>query len=130
MFILAGLVVSVAQMIGLLDWFIRVLNPITVNWLNLPADPRIATTFILGIVRRDFASFGLTEVALTSVQAVTAMIVITLFVPCIATVGVMIKERGFKVATVIWVGSWLSAFLIGGLLAKVLPPFFALFGVS
>lgn len=129
MFILAGLVVSVAQMVGLLDWFIGVLNPITVNWLNLPSDPRIATTFILGIVRRDFASFGLTEVAMTSVQAVTAMIVITLFVPCIATVGVMIKERGLKVASTIWVGSWLCAFVIGGLLARVLPPFFALFGV-
>jgi ferrous iron transport protein B len=129
MFILAGLVVSVAQMVGLLDWFIGVLNPITVNWLNLPSDPRIATTFILGIVRRDFASFGLTEVAMTSVQAVTAMIVITLFVPCIATVGVMIKERGLKVASTIWIGSWVCAFVIGGLLARVLPPFFAMFGV-
>lgn len=121
MFILAGLVVSIAQMLGLLDWFIRVLNPITVNWLNLPDDPRIATTFILGIVRRDFASFGLTELVMTPVQAVTAMIVITLFVPCIATVGVMIQERGIKVATTIWIGSWVCAFVIGGLLAKVLP---------
>ena len=130
MFILAGLVVSIAQMAGLLDWFIKVLNPVTVNWLNLPSDPRIATTFILGIVRRDFASFGLTEVAMTPVQAVTAMIVITLFVPCIATVGVMIKERGLKVATSIWVGSWICAFVIGGLLAKILPPFFDLMGAK
>lgn len=130
MFVLAGLVVSIAQMLGLLEWFIGVLNPITVSWLNLPSDPRIATTFILGIVRRDFASFGLTEVAMSPVQAVTAMIVITLFVPCIATVGVMIKERGIKVASTIWIGSWISAFVIGGLLAKVLPPFFHLMGAN
>ena len=130
MFILAGLVVSIAQMIGLLEWFVAVLNPITVNWLNLPEDPRIATTFILGIVRRDFASFGLTEVPMTAAQACVAMIVITLFVPCIATVGVMIKERGFKVATIIWLGSWVSAFVIGGLLAMALPPFFNLFGAQ
>lgn len=130
MFILAGLVVTVAQMLGVLDWFISVLNPIVVHWLNLPNDPRIATTFILGIVRRDFASFGLTEVPLTAVQAVTAMIVITLFVPCIATVGVMIKERGPVVATTIWVGSWLCAFVIGGLLARGLPLVFALFGAA
>ncbi|MGD9684267.1 MAG: nucleoside recognition domain-containing protein, partial [Candidatus Obscuribacterales bacterium] len=130
MFILAGLVVTVAQMLGLLDWFISVLNPIVVHWLNLPDDPRIATTFILGIVRRDFASFGLTEVPLTAVQAVTAMIVITLFVPCIATVGVMIKERGPVVATTIWVGSWLCAFVIGGMLARGLPLVFALFGAA
>ncbi len=129
MFFLAGFVVTIAQMIGLLDAFIKVLQPITVAWLHLPNDPRIATTFILGIVRRDFASFGLTEVPLTPVQAVTAMIVITLFVPCIATVGVMIKERGMKIALSIWFGSWACAFLIGGLLAQVLPFVFKLFGV-
>ena len=129
MFILAGLVVTVAQMIGLLDLFIRVLQPIVVNWLRLPDDPRIPTTFILGIVRRDFAAFGLTDVALTPVQAVTAMIVITLFVPCIATVGVMIKERGPKVAFTIWIGSWICAFVFGGVLAIGLPYLFALFGM-
>ncbi|MBX9692172.1 MAG: ferrous iron transporter B [Cyanobacteria bacterium] len=130
MFMIAGFAVTVAQMIGLLDLFIKALNPIIVHWLHLPDDPRIGTTFILGIVRRDFAAFGLTDVALTSAQAVTAMIVITLFVPCIATVGVMIKERGPKVAFTIWIGSWLCAFAIGGLLALVLPPLFAMAGVK
>lgn len=126
MFALAGFVVTVAQVSGLLDMFIKLLQPITVSWLQLPADPRIATTFILGIVRRDFAAFGLTDVAMNAAQAVTAMVVITLFVPCIATVGVMIKERGPKIALTIWVGSWVCAFVIGGLLAKVLPLVFRL----
>jgi ferrous iron transport protein B len=128
MFFIAGFAVTIAQMCGLLDLFIKALNPITVNWLHLPNDPRIATTFILGIVRRDFASFGLTEVPLTAVQAVTAMIVITLFVPCIATVGVMIKERGPKIALTIWFGSWAAAFIIGGALAQGLPWLFKLVG--
>ncbi len=128
MFFIAGFAVTISQMLGLLDAFIKVLQPITVSWLQLPNDPRIATTFILGIVRRDFASFGLTEVNLTAVQAVTAMIVITLFVPCIATVGVMIKERGPKIALAIWFGSWIAAFGIGGLLARALPPLFAMVG--
>jgi ferrous iron transport protein B len=127
MFALAGFVVTIAQVTGLLDLFIRVLQPITVSWLQLPSDPRIATTFILGIVRRDFAAFGLTDVGMSPVQAVTAMVVITLFVPCIATVGVMIKERGARIALSIWVGSWLCAFAIGGVLAQVLPALFNLF---
>lgn len=126
MFALAGLVVTVGQVTGALDWFIHILQPITVSWLRLPNDPRIATTFILGIVRRDFAAFGLTDVALSPVQAVISMIVITLFVPCVATVGVMIKERGFKIAMTIWIGSWLCAFAFGGILARVLPPIFQL----
>lgn len=126
MFCIAGLVVSLGQMTGLLNLLIQTLSPLTVGWLRLPDDPRIPTTFILGIVRRDFAAFGLTDVALTQAQAVVAMVVITLFVPCIATVGVMIKERGPKIAFSIWIGSWLFAFLIGGLLALVLPKLFAL----
>lgn len=130
MFFLAGFVVTLAQMIGLLDLIIKVLQPIVVNWLNLPNDPRIPTTFILGIVRRDFASFGLADVALTPVQAVTAMIVITLFVPCIATVGVMIKERGMKIALSIWFGSWAAAFAIGGVLARILPYVFSPLGIK
>jgi ferrous iron transport protein B len=129
MFFLAGFIVTLAQMAGLLDLFIHVLQPIVVNWLQLPNDPRIPTTFILGIVRRDFASFGLVDVGMTPVQAVTAMIVITLFVPCIATVGVMIKERGPKIALTIWFGSWLAAFVIGGFLARILPFVFRLMGV-
>jgi ferrous iron transport protein B len=128
MFCLAGIVVTVAQVTGMLDNIIGALQPFTVSWLKLPNDPRIATTFVLGIVRRDFAAFGLTDVALTGVQAVVAMIVITLFVPCIATVGVMIKERGPKIALAIWFGSWIAAFGIGGLLARVLPPVFQAFG--
>jgi ferrous iron transport protein B len=130
MFFLAGFVVTLAQMIGLLDLIIQVLQPIVVNWLQLPNDARIPTTFILGIVRRDFASFGLADVALSPVQAVTAMIVITLFVPCIATVGVMIKERGMKIALTIWFGSWAAAFVIGGFLARLLPLIFTPLGIK
>jgi len=128
-FFIAGFAVSVAHMSGLLSLFVNALQPITVSWLHLPSDPRIATTFVLGIVRRDFASFGLTEVSMTAAQALTAMIVITLFVPCIATVGVMTKERGPKVAFTIWIGSWIAAFLIGGLLSFALPPVFKLLGM-
>jgi ferrous iron transport protein B len=126
MFCLAGLVVSAGQMTGLLDVLIKALSPITVGLLHLPADPRIPTTFILGIVRRDFAAFGLTDVTLSAAQAVVAMVVITLFVPCIATVGVMIKERGAKIAFSIWIGSWLFAIFVGAVLAQILPAIFAL----
>ncbi|MCC7528120.1 MAG: ferrous iron transporter B [Candidatus Melainabacteria bacterium] len=128
-FFFAGFAVSVAHMTGILTMFVNALQPITVAWLHLPGDPRIATTFVLGIVRRDFASFGLTEVPMSAAQALTAMIVITLFVPCIATVGVMTKERGPKIAFTIWFGSWIAAFVIGGLLSMALPPVFHLFGL-
>ena len=125
MFCLAGLLVSAGQMTGLLDLLIQALSPITVGWLHLPADPRIPTTFILGIIRRDFAVFGLTDVALSPAQVVVSTVVITLFVPCIATVGVMIKERGAGVALSIWVASWVFALMVGALLSQLLPAVFS-----
>jgi ferrous iron transport protein B len=126
MFALAGLVVTVGEVTGIMNYIIEVLQPFIVSWLRLPNDPRIATTFILGMVRRDFAAFGLTDVTMTSIQAVIAMIVITLFVPCIATVGIMVKERGPRIAFTIWIGSWLAAFAFGTALARILPNIFFL----
>ena len=42
------------------------------------------------------------------------MVVITLFVPCIASLMIIIKERGWREALTVWVGAWIVAFLVGG----------------
>jgi hypothetical protein len=41
----------------------------------------------------------------------------------------MTKERGPKIAFTIWIGSWIAAFIIGGLLSMALPPVFKLLGM-
>jgi len=41
-------------------------------------------------------------------------------VPCIASVIVIFKERSKGEAAVIWLGSLVSAFLVGGLVARFL----------
>ena len=48
-----------------------------------------------------------------------ALIVITLFVPCIASLMVMMKERGWREGFVIWIGTWVMAFLVGGIVSQV-----------
>ncbi|MFW6309429.1 MAG: ferrous iron transport protein B, partial [bacterium] len=57
---------------------------------------------------------GLNSLSLTAGQTTIALITITLFVPCIAAMFIMIKERNWKEALAIWTGSWLIAFLAGG----------------
>jgi ferrous iron transport protein B len=74
----------------------------------------------MGIVRRDFGAAGLYELSLSSDQIVVALVTITLFVPCIASLMVMMKERGWKEAMVVWAATWVGAFTVGGLLAKVI----------
>jgi ferrous iron transport protein B len=91
------------------------LYPITVGLLKLP--PETSTAFIMGIIRRDFGAAGLSSIPMTEPQVLVSLIVMTLFVPCIAAIMVMFKERGTRDALIIWLGSFVVAFLTGGIVA-------------
>ena len=74
----------------------------------------------MGLVRRDFGAAGLFDMNLTPMQTVVALTTITLFVPCIASLMVLLKERGTKEGMVVWLGSWVLAFGVGGIVALIL----------
>lgn len=92
------------------------LAPVTEGVLHLPRET--ASIFLMGMVRRDLAAAGLTDIALTDSELTVALTVITLFVPCIATVLMMVKERGKREGIAVWLASLALAFLVGGLLAR------------
>jgi ferrous iron transport protein B len=117
-FFIGALLISVMQVTGLLEGWVRLFEPITTQWLHLPAES--ARAFVMGMVRRDFGAAGLYELNLTPQQIVVSLTVITLFVPCIASLMVLIKERGVKEAMTIWAGSWLFAFGVGGAVAFII----------
>ena len=112
-FVLGASIITIMQKTGLLALISRAAEPVTVNWLGLPAET--ATAFVMGIIRRDFGAAGLTAIALTPAQITISLITLTLFVPCIAAMMIMVKERNFKEAVYIWFGSWITAFITGGL---------------
>ncbi len=114
-FFFGALAVSALLVTGLLKSWQGLLEPLTTGWLKLPAES--ATAFVMGLVRRDFGAAGLYDMALSPMQIVVALVTITLFVPCIASLMVMLKERGFKEGAIIWVGSWFLAFGVGGIVA-------------
>jgi ferrous iron transport protein B len=121
LFALGALLISVFQVTGVLAFLQDLLAPFTVGWLNLPKET--ATAFIMGIVRRDFGAAGLTGMALAPVQTVVALITITLFVPCIASILIIFKERSKGEAALIWGSSWVAAFLVGGIVAQLFTAF-------
>ena len=88
------------------------------GWLGLP--PEAATAFVMGFVRRDFGAAGFFTMSLSAQQLVVAMVTITLFVPCIASIMVILKERGWTYLAGLLAGSLGIAFLVGGLLARAL----------
>lgn len=118
LFMLGALIVTLLQISGGLDLIQRALAPATVGLLQLP--PQAATAFIMGLIRRDFGAAGLTDLPLSPDQVIVSLVVITLFVPCIATVTVLFKERGWREALTLWLGSWVIAFAVGGTLAAIL----------
>ncbi|MBM4160095.1 MAG: ferrous iron transport protein B [Ignavibacteria bacterium] len=110
--------VGILHVTGLLAVWQDVLAPFTTAWLQLPKEA--ATSFVMGMVRRDFGAAGLYNLALTGDQIVVALVTITLFTPCIASLMIMLKERGLKIASLVWVGTWIVAFLVGGILSQML----------
>src|ERR1041384_324190 len=116
-FFIGALAVGVAQMTGVLVRLQTMLVPLTTRWLQLP--PEAATAFIMGVVRRDFGAAGLYHMTLSPMQITVALIVITLFVPCVASLIVMMKERGWREGLVIWIGTWIAAFAVGGIVSHI-----------
>lgn len=117
-FFAGALGVGIMQVTGLLNVWQNILSPFTVSWLQLPREA--ATTFVMGMVRRDFGAAGLYQLPLSPNQIVVSLVTITLFTPCIASLMVMVKERGVKEAAIVWTGTWVVAFLVGGILSQIL----------
>ena len=134
---------EVSRPLGLLSYADRIGAPVTVRLLGLPAQPaepqsaaaaqpgvgsrvRHSSTqaFILGFLRRDYGAVSIRENFkgrfFSARQAMVTLIVITLFVPCLANLLVIIKERGPATAALI-VGFIIPyAFLVGAALNWVL----------
>jgi ferrous iron transport protein B len=89
--------------LGALDWLSAAARPLVTGALGLP--PQAAQVFVMGFLRRDYGAAGLFRMAhdgsLSGVQAVVALTVMTLFVPCVANLLMIIKERGPKVGLTI-----------------------------
>ncbi|MTI71886.1 MAG: ferrous iron transport protein B [Firmicutes bacterium] len=117
-FLIGAIVITVMKEVGFLNYIQNLVAPITVNWLGLPKEA--STAFIMGIVRRDFGAAGLNSLTMTPIQTTVSLITITLFVPCIAAMMIILKERNTKESLGIWFGSWIAAFLTGGIVFRLL----------
>jgi len=117
-FIVGSGLVAIMQVTSMLSVWQSLLAPFTVGWLQLPREA--ANAFVMGMVRRDFGAAGLTSMQLTPAQTLVALVTITLFVPCIASTVVLVKERGLREGLTIWFGAWVVAFLVGGIVSQII----------
>ncbi len=115
LFLLGTFIMYSLDKSGALPWIIEAGEPLVSGWLGLPKEASAA--FVMGFLRRDFGATGLFAMAhsLSPIQAVVGMITITLFIPCFASLMMMVKEQGTKVALGMVAVIVPFAFFIGGL---------------
>lgn len=116
LFAATAVLISVLDYVGYLAAIVQGLRPVTVV-LGLPAE--FGQVLVLGLVRRDFAAAGMTDIALGSAETFVGLVVITLFVPCVLAMAMIVKERDLKSGLLMWFGSWGVAFLVGAIVAAV-----------
>ncbi|HVS33070.1 MAG TPA: ferrous iron transporter B [Thermoanaerobaculia bacterium] len=98
LFIAGTLLLYLLDAANLLGKLQELVAPLVVSGLGLPAEA--ANSFLIGFLRRDYGAAGLFAMQragqLDAVQTVVSLTVITLFIPCIANLLVILKERGTR----------------------------------
>jgi ferrous iron transport protein B len=122
LFLIGTAVLFVADLSGGLGWLERAFEPVVTGFLGLPA--RASEALIIGFLRRDFGAAGLYRLAqeglLNPVQIVVALVTITLFIPCIANLLMIVKERGTRTAVLVAAFIFPFAIAVGGALNYIL----------
>ncbi len=118
--LVGSLLIGALHVSGALNAITEPLSPLTVGWLGLPAVAIIP--LIYGFIRKEGALVLLVVLAGTSnllgfmspLQLFVFALVVTIYVPCIATMAVLARELGWKNAVLISASTFLIALLVGG----------------
>ena len=118
-FILISVIIWALDLCGIFQMIIACISPV-VHAIGLPTST--SSSFVLGFFRRDFGAAGLMTIQsqLTGVQLLVASVTLTLFLPCVAQLMIMIKERGVKLAGAIAIMSIVLAFTMGFIVNLIL----------
>jgi len=122
LFLIGAGVMFLLDKSGALAWVIQASEPLVKDWLGLP--PAASAAFLMGFLRRDFGVTGLFDMRmhglLSPLQTVVSMITVTLFIPCLASLMMIAKERNFRTALGMLTFITPLAILVGGLVYRLL----------
>ena len=124
--VMGNFVLQLANLIGLLSLIQDVLSPVTVLWLGLPAVTGVVLIF--GVLRKELTLVLLASLMgssnfaliLTPTQMFVFAFVVMIYVPCIATIGVLAKEFSYKIAAYISAIEIGFAITFGGIIFRIL----------
>jgi len=118
LFVLGTILLFALDRLHLLVAIRNAAAPVVQALLGLPE--RATDAFLIGFLRRDYGAAGLYDLQRQGLmdgrQVVVSLVVITLFVPCIANFFVMVKERGLRTGLAIAGVVMVIALGVGGAL--------------
>lgn len=113
------------ELIGAFGPISGIMSPVVEGWLGLPAAAGVVLIF--GILRKELALIMLATLmplsSLTHVQMFVFALVCMMYIPCIATIGALVREVGWKKTLYISLAGIGLALLLGGIAARILPIF-------
>jgi Fe2+ transport system protein B len=106
LFLVGTALLFVLDALHLLVFVHKAGEPVVHHVLGFPREgavsDRVSEALLVGFLRRDFGAAGLLDMAragkMSAADVAVSMVTITLFIPCIANVFMIGKERGWRVA--------------------------------
>jgi ferrous iron transport protein B len=125
--IVAGsIVIESLRVFNWLEHVTDALAPVTVTWLGLPAFTGVLLIF--GILRKEanlallisFAGGASLASVITPLQMVVFSLVVMLYIPCISTIAVLLRETGVRITVLMVVAEIVLGIFIGGIAYRIL----------
>ena len=120
-FSISSIFITFLYKYGALSWLETKLSWIVESWLKLSST--FSNVFVMGIIRRDMASLEVLNIShnyfTSNSQLFTSVIVISLFVPCVNAIIVISKELGWRLATLLWILTFVISIFVGGIVARI-----------
>jgi len=91
--LLGSAIVGVLYQLGVIQFLGDALAPVFVGWFGVPKET--AGPLIAAFLRKDLAVAQLSAITMTPYQMITAVVLVSIYFPCVATFAMMLKE-GWK----------------------------------
>ncbi|MEM1874310.1 MAG: nucleoside recognition domain-containing protein, partial [Candidatus Hadarchaeales archaeon] len=125
--LVSSFIIGLMQVGGILDAIVPVFSPLTTGLLGLPAITIIPLLY--GFLRKEGGLVLLVTVAgtsnllefMTPLQLYVYVLVLSIYIPCVATVAVIRRELGWKIALSTAFGTFMLAVAVGGLVFHFNP---------
>nr|WP_315022303.1 nucleoside recognition domain-containing protein [uncultured Aminipila sp.] len=121
-FAIGNIIVSILNYCGYIHKLCIFAAPLFCNFLHLPADS--ATIFILSIIKKDLGAASLLALfsngSFTDPQIFICTVMLTLFVPCLASMIILFKHETKLISITIWVLSIFMSLIVGKILSALL----------